>query len=91
MNGLHVGELHATARSCYVKWRNCDKPHHGIVYDDMNSLRARFKLKFRDCLRNEDSMKADDIALKLRNKEQGEFWRKKSMRSIIRKRPSLTL
>ena len=42
----------------------------------MNSSRARFKLKFRDCLRNEDSMKADAIALKFRNKEQGEFWRK---------------
>ena len=42
----------------------------------MNSSRARIKLKFRECLRNEDSMKADAIALKLRNKEQGEFWRK---------------
>ena len=42
----------------------------------MNSSRARFKWKFRDCLRNEDSMKTDAIALKLRNKEQGEFWRK---------------
>ena len=72
----HVAELHATARSCYVRWRNCGKPHHGLEYDHMNSSRARFKLKFRDCLRNEDSMKADDIALKLRNKEQGEFWRK---------------
>ena len=60
-----------------MRWRNCGKPHHGLEYDDMNSSRARFKLKFRDCLRNEDnSMKADAIALKLRNKEQGEFWRK---------------
>ena len=42
----------------------------------MNSSRARFKLKFRDCLRIEDSLKADAIVLKLRNKEQGEFWRK---------------
>ena len=42
----------------------------------MNSSRARFKLKFRDCLRNEDSMKANAIALKLRKKEQGDFWRK---------------
>ena len=72
----HVAELHATARSCYVKWRDCGKPRHGLEYDDMNSSRARFKLKFRDCLRNEDSMKADAIALKLRNKEQGELWRK---------------
>ena len=72
----HVAELPATARSCYVRWRNCGKPHHGLEYDDMKSSRARFKLKFRDCLRNEYSKKADDIALKLRNKEQGEFWRK---------------
>ena len=48
----HVAELHATARSCYVKWRDCGKPRHGLEYDDMNSSRARFKLKFRDCLRN---------------------------------------
>ena len=66
----------ATARSCYVRWRNCGKTHHGLEYDDMTSSRAIFKLKFRDCLRNEDSMKADTIALKLRNKELCEFWRK---------------
>ena len=71
-----VAELHATARSCYVRWRNCGKPHYGLEYDDMNSSRARFKLKFRDCLINEDSMKADAIALKNRNKEQGELLRK---------------
>ncbi len=59
-----------------MRWRNCGKPHHGLDYDDMNSSQARFKLKFRECLRNEDSMKADAIALKLRNNEQGEFWRK---------------
>ena len=72
----HVAEPHATARICYLIWINCAKPHHGLEYDDMNSSRARFKLKFRDCLRNEDSMKADAIALTLRNKEQREFWRK---------------
>ena len=71
-----------------MRLRNCGKPHHGLEYDDMNSSRARFKLKFRDCLRNEGSMKADAIALKLRNRaNSGE----KSMRSIIRKRPSLIL
>ena len=59
-----------------MRWRDCGKPHHGLEYDDMNSSRARFKLKFRECLRNEASMKADAIALKLRNKEQGDFWRK---------------
>ena len=45
----HVAEVHATARSCYVRWRICGKPHQGLEYDDMNSSRARFKLKFRDC------------------------------------------
>ena len=73
---MHVAELHTTSRSCYVRWRNCGKPHHGLENDDMNSSRGRFKLKFRDCLRKADSMKADAIALKLRNKELGEFWRK---------------
>ncbi len=56
-----------------MRWRNCGKPHHGLENDDMNSSRGRFKLKFRDCLRNEDSMKADAIDLKLWNKEQDEF------------------
>ena len=46
----HVAELHVTARSCYVRWRNCGKPHHGLEYDDMNSSRVRCKLKFRECL-----------------------------------------
>ena len=65
----HVAELHVTARSCYMRWRDCGKPRRGLEYDYMNYSRARFKLKFRDCLRNEDSMKADAIAMKLRNKE----------------------
>ena len=46
----HVAELHVTARSCYVRWRNCGKPHHGLEYDDTNSSRVRCKLKFRECL-----------------------------------------
>ena len=72
----HVAELHATARSCYMRWRIRGKQHHGLEYDDMNTSRARSKLKFRDSLRSEDSLKADAIALKLRNKEQRKFWRK---------------
>ena len=36
----HVAELHATVRSCYVRWRNCGKPHHGLEYDDMNSSKV---------------------------------------------------
>ena len=39
----------------------------------MNTLWARIELKWIDCLRNEDSIKADAIALKLRNQDQGEF------------------
>ena len=67
-----------------MRWRNCGKPHHGLEYDDMNFSRAILKLKFRDCLRNEESMKADAIALKLRNKDRANSG-EKSMRSIIRK------
>ncbi len=33
----HVAEFYATTRSCYVRLRNCGKPHHGLEYDDMNS------------------------------------------------------
>ena len=36
----HVAELNATARSCYVRWRNCGKPHHGLEYDDSYELFA---------------------------------------------------
>ena len=56
----------------------------------MNCSRARFILKFRDCLRNEDSVKADAIALNFRTRNRANSG-EKSMRSIIRKRPSLKL
>ena len=85
---VDINNVHTTARSCYVRWRNCGKPHHGLEVDDINSSRVRFKLKFRDFLRNEDSMRADDIALKLRNKEQREFWRK--VNALSNKKAPLT-
>ena len=67
----HVSELHAHAKCCYVIWRNCGKPRQGTEHADMKISRARFKLIFRECLRNEETMKADAIAAKLKVKRKG--------------------
>ena len=47
-----VAELHATARSCYVRWRICGNPPHGLEYDDMLSVirRTMGTLFFPQCL-----------------------------------------
>ena len=81
----HVSELHAHARCCYVIWRNCGKPRQGTEHADMKISRARFKLIFRECLRNEETMKADAIAAKLKNKDTVEFWRKVTKLKVKRK------
>ena len=71
----HVAELHLNARDCYLIWRNNSKPWHGPEYENMKLSRARFKLALRECMRNEELMKADAMANKLKHNDCAGFWK----------------
>ena len=70
----HVAELHLNARDWYLIWRNNSKPRHGLEYEDMKLSRARFKLALRECRGNEELMKADAMANKLKHNDSAGFW-----------------
>ena len=71
----HVAALHLNARECYLIWRNNSKPRHGPEYDYMKLSKARFKLALRECRRNEELMKADAMANKLKHNDCAGFWK----------------
>ena len=71
----HVAELHVNARDCYLIWRNNSKPRHGLEYEDKKLTRARFKLALRECRRNEELMKADAMANKLKHNDCTGLWK----------------
>ena len=63
----HVAEFQQNARDCYLAWRDNSKPRHGPEYGDMKLPRARFKLALRECRRDEELVKADAMANKLKH------------------------
>ena len=56
-------------------WRVHGCPKHGIICDDMQTNRARFKYAVRYIDRNEDSIVADRMACNLLEKNTNEFWK----------------
>ena len=71
----HVAELHMNAGECYIIWRNNSKPRHGPEYEGTKLSRARFKLALRECRRNDELMKADAVANKLKHNDCTGFWK----------------
>ena len=70
----HLKELHDQARQCYLSWRSIGRPRTGDVHNDMRVSRLRFKYALRQCRSNEEMMRADALALSLKNKNSTSFW-----------------
>ena len=83
----HVAELHVNARDCYLIWRNNSKPRHGLEYEDKKLTRDRFKLALRECRRNEELMKADAMANKLKHNDCAGFWKEVHTHNCKKKTP----
>ena len=71
----HLKELHDQARQCYLSWRSIGRPRTGDVHNDMRVSRLRFKYALRQCRSNEEMMRADALALSLKNKDSTSFWK----------------
>ncbi len=71
-----VETQHNQARDAYLEWRAAGKPRQGSAFEDMKSSRARFKYAFRECVRNQETLKANAMASSLQQKDYVGFWKK---------------
>ena len=71
----YVKDLHITARSDYVAWRDAGKPRSGAPCSNMRRSRLKFKYALRQCKRNEDAIRADQYAKSLLDKDMVSFWK----------------
>ena len=71
----HVRELHKIARKYFLKWKEHGKPLIGQLVEDMKCSRKSFKNAFDTCKGNEEKIRNEKLALKLRNKKYKEFWK----------------
>ena len=58
----YVKDLHSTARSDYVAWRDAGRPRSGAPCSNMRRSRLKFKYALRQCKRNEDAIRSDQYA-----------------------------
>ena len=58
----YVKDLHSTARSDYVAWRDAGKPRSGAPCSNMRRSRLKFKYALRQCKRNEHAIRSDQYA-----------------------------
>ena len=71
----YVKDLHSTARSDYVAWRDAGKPRSGAPCSNMRRSRLKFKYALRQYKRNEDAIRADQYAKSLLDKDMVSFWK----------------
>ena len=70
-----VKELHDAARHAYLTWREIGKPRQGDVFTMMKLSRSKFKYALRKCKRDKETIIADNIAEKLCQKDNRDFWK----------------
>ena len=72
----YVKELHGSARSSYLLWKQSGKLRRGDVTEcDMQTSRLKSKYAFRQCRNNEEMMRADALACSLYCKVSVGFWK----------------
>ena len=68
-------DLHATAREAFLLWRSHGKPRFGPVFEIMRRSRSNFKSALRKCKDLASQKQADNLASKLINSKDKDFWR----------------
>ena len=82
-----VQELHDAARNAYLTWREIGKPRQGDVFIMMKLSRSKFKYALRKCKRDKETIIADNIAEKLCQKDDRDFW--KNIKQMTNKKVKL--
>uniref|UniRef100_A0A8C6PWR0 Reverse transcriptase domain-containing protein n=1 Tax=Nothobranchius furzeri TaxID=105023 RepID=A0A8C6PWR0_NOTFU len=80
----HAYALHAESRAAYKVWAAAGKPKSGSILESKKAANVKFKNAVRYIKRNEQTMRANSLANKLKNNDVSEFW-KELKRSCISK------
>ena len=70
-----VKEAHQAAREAFLLWRSNGSPRQGVLFQQMNSTRAQFKLVLRLCKKDRSQKEADSLAKHLLAKDTKQFWK----------------
>ena len=70
----YVKEKHNAAIEFYKLWRDNGKPRQGPFYENYRRSKLNYKYAIRAIKRNEDTIKADNVANKLGDKNFSGFW-----------------
>ena len=70
----YVDSKHAVARSAFLDWVYDGKPRYGPTFEIMRKSRAQFKLAFRYCRKNEETLRADGYAKSVLKNDYKVFW-----------------
>uniref|UniRef100_A0A8C6PLS6 Reverse transcriptase domain-containing protein n=1 Tax=Nothobranchius furzeri TaxID=105023 RepID=A0A8C6PLS6_NOTFU len=80
----HAYVLHAESRAAHKAWAAAGKPKSGSKLESKKAANVKFKNAVRYIKRNEQTMRANSLANKLKNNDVSEFW-KELKRSCISK------
>ena len=70
-----VKDTHEVARQVHIDWRSLVRPRQCHACDRMRLTRLGFKHILRQCQSNEDTLRADDMAKSLADKEVISLWK----------------
>ena len=70
-----VKELYADARKSFLAWVREGKPLHGVSKEIMRASRAKFKKALDNCKNDEENIRKNRLAEKLKKKDYKEFWK----------------
>ena len=70
----HVRDLYDESRSAFLTWRCAGSPRDSALATSMKHKRMAFKNALKLCRANEDSMRAESLAAKLRSNRTISFW-----------------
>lgn len=58
----------------FLQWKMHGKPTQGPLLDEMKVSRAAFKRALKDCRKNEEKMRNEQMMLAMKNKNMSKFW-----------------
>ena len=71
----HVAELHTASREAFTLWKDSGCAKQGPIFELKKRTNARFKYALRFIKNNEDTMRGNSLASKLKNNRVEDFWK----------------
>ena len=70
-----IKHLYRRSREAFLRWKRLGSPRSGLEAMSMREARADFKYAMRECRRDEEALRAEAMAEKLRDGDYRGFWK----------------